>query len=84
MWPTNIPSEALSARDVAATYAVRWEVELLFKELKSQYRLDQIARPSPPAPAFNPISGDGTLFAVRVDGQVCRSDYRPPRCRNLA
>ncbi len=29
-------AEALSAGDIAATYAVRWEVELLFKELKSQ------------------------------------------------
>jgi putative transposase len=39
---TNVPTEKLSAGDVARTYACRWEVELLFKELKSNYRIDQL------------------------------------------
>ena len=39
---TNIPPEMLDAQAVAACYRARWLVELLFKELKGGYRLDQI------------------------------------------
>ena len=39
---TSIPVELLSAEDVRATYRARWEIELVFKELKSGYRLDDI------------------------------------------
>ncbi|MBI3447860.1 MAG: IS4 family transposase [Acidobacteria bacterium] len=39
---TNIPAEKLSARQVATVYACRWEIELLFKEMKSEYRLDEV------------------------------------------
>lgn len=39
---TNVPGSQLSPEDVARTYRARWEVELLFKELKSQYRLDEL------------------------------------------
>jgi len=42
LYLTNIPAERLSARQVAAVYACRWEIELLFKEMKSDYRLDQV------------------------------------------
>lgn len=40
---TSIPVEILSAEDIAATYRARWEIELVFKELKSGYRLDDVA-----------------------------------------
>ncbi len=39
---TNIDPETLKAEDVAALYAARWEIELVFKELKSQYALDEL------------------------------------------
>ena len=39
---TNIPPEKLAAEDIRATYALRWEIELLFKELKSHYRLEDL------------------------------------------
>ncbi len=39
---TNIPGSQLSPEDVARTYRARWEVELLFKELKSQYRMHEL------------------------------------------
>jgi len=42
LYVTNIPVEKLSAEDVARTYAVRWLIELAFKQLKSHYRLDQM------------------------------------------
>ncbi len=44
---TNIPPEVLSAEDVAALYRVRWEVELVFKELKSRYALDVVTSQKP-------------------------------------
>lgn len=40
---TSIVVELLSAEDIAATYRARWEIELVFKELKSGYRLDDVA-----------------------------------------
>jgi IS4 transposase len=39
---TNIPASRLSAHQIAATYKARWLVELLFRELKTRYRLDQM------------------------------------------
>ena len=39
---TNIPQDVLSAEDIATLYSVRWEIELVFKELKSRYALDLV------------------------------------------
>lgn len=39
LYITNLPPELLSAEDIQSTYALRWEVELLFKEWKRHYRL---------------------------------------------
>lgn len=39
---TNVPVEKLAAEDIRATYALRWQIELLFKELKRHYRIDQM------------------------------------------
>jgi len=36
---TNVPPELLPAENVTAIYAARWEIELLFRELKTAYRL---------------------------------------------
>ena len=44
---TNISSDILNASEIAAVYAARWEVELIFKELKSRYQLDHITTKSP-------------------------------------
>jgi hypothetical protein len=40
---TNIDAERLDAAEIAATYAGRWAIELIFKELKSAYRIDHLA-----------------------------------------
>lgn len=37
---TNIQKDILNAKDVANLYGARWDIELLFKELKSKYALD--------------------------------------------
>jgi len=39
---TNLPVDVLSAEEVASLYGCRWEVELVFKELKSEYALDRV------------------------------------------
>jgi putative transposase len=42
LYITNVPVEKLAAEDIRATYALRWQIELLFKELKRHYRIDQM------------------------------------------
>ena len=37
---TNIQKDVLNAKDIAKLYGSRWDIELLFKELKSRYALD--------------------------------------------
>lgn len=37
---TNIQKDVLDAKDIAKLYGARWDIELLFKELKSKYALD--------------------------------------------
>ena len=44
---TNLPRAEYSAPDIAQLYRARWEVELLFKELKSRFRLDEINTTDP-------------------------------------
>ena len=39
---TNIAPDVLTARQIAMTYRLRWQVELLFCRLKSIYRLHQV------------------------------------------
>jgi putative transposase len=41
LYLTNVGPELLSAEDVARLYGMRWEIELVFKELKSHYALDE-------------------------------------------
>ena len=39
---TNISKDDLSPEDVAKLYGARWDIELIFKELKSRYALDVV------------------------------------------
>ena len=41
-YATNAPPALLDPKHIAAIYAARWEVELLFRELKTHYRIDQL------------------------------------------
>ena len=47
IYMTNIPVERRSAEDIASLYGARWEIEMVFKELKSYYRMDQIDSTNP-------------------------------------
>ena len=44
---TNIPKEKLDPEEIASLYGARWEIELIFKELKSRYALDVIKTTNP-------------------------------------
>jgi IS4 transposase len=44
---TNIPLDALDAEDVAKLYGARWDIELVFKELKSRYAMDVVNTTNP-------------------------------------
>jgi len=39
LYVTNVPVDKLSATDIALVYRARWMVELVFRELKTNYRL---------------------------------------------
>ena len=39
---TNITKDVLEAEDAAKLYGARWDIELIFKELKSRYALDVV------------------------------------------
>ncbi len=39
---TNVPAQTLPAEDISRTYVLRWQVELLFKAMKSHGHLDQL------------------------------------------
>jgi len=42
LYVTNVPRDRLAAVHLAGAYAARWEVELLFRELKTHYRIDDL------------------------------------------
>jgi IS4 transposase len=42
LYITNIPVEKLAAEDIQHVYAARWLIELLFNELKSTYRIEDL------------------------------------------
>lgn len=44
---TNISSDVLEAEDIAKLYGARWDIELVFKELKSRYALDVVNTTNP-------------------------------------
>jgi IS4 transposase len=47
LYLTNLPTDDYSATDIAQLYRARWEVELLFKELKSRFGLNEINTTEP-------------------------------------
>lgn len=47
LYLTNTDSNRLLAKDAQAVYALRWQVELLFKQLRSMGRIDQLPSTKP-------------------------------------
>ena len=42
LYVTNVPPAKLAAEDIGVTYSLRWQIELLFKELKTHYRVEDM------------------------------------------
>ena len=78
---TNIPPEHFEASELAQLYACRWQVELVFKELKSHYRLDQL--PSAKAPVVEALLWASiiTLLVSRTLLDAVRRRLKPLRHR---
>jgi putative transposase len=47
LYITNLPPDLLEPQEVARLYGARWEIEILFKELKSKYALDVVPTTNP-------------------------------------
>lgn len=62
---TNIPADCLDAEEVVLLYSARWEIEFVFKELKSLYQLNNI----PPA---NPYAIEAPIWVAIVTMLVSR------------
>ena len=65
LYVTNLPAADYSASDIAQLYRARWEVELLFKELKSTYNLDQVS-------TSNPVAVEVLILMVLISLVVSR------------
>jgi putative transposase len=71
---TNLPVTKMNAQHVAAVYAARWEVELLFRELKSQYRIEHI-------PSKNRYVSESLLYSALLCLAMSRRLYHVIRER---
>jgi len=72
---TNIAGEMLAAEEIGNTYRARWEVELIFKELESSYRMDQIT-------SSNHAVAESLIYAAVLTLLVSRKLFRLV-CRSL-
>ena len=59
LYVTNIPPDRLTAEQVAVIYTGRWQIELLFKEMKSHYGLEGV-------PSRKPHIVEALLYATLV------------------
>ena len=66
LYVTNIAPEDLSAEHVQRTYALRWTVELLFREMKEHYRLEDL-------PSRNPEVVRALVYAAALTMLVSRA-----------
>jgi IS4 transposase len=69
---TNIVSEDFPASDIVALYKSRWEIELLFKEMKGGYGIDEIT-------SKNECIVQSFLFAAIITTLVSRTVYHAIR-----
>jgi putative transposase len=65
LYITNVPVDKLGAEDIRSTYALRWQIELLFKEMKQVYRLEQM-------PSKKRVVVEALLYATIVTLLVSR------------
>lgn len=65
LYVTNLPVADYNASNIAQLFRTRWKVELLFKELKSTYNLDQI-------PTSNPVVVEALILVALISLVVSR------------
>jgi IS4 transposase len=65
LYVTNVPADKLAAEDIGAVYSLRWQIELLFKELKTHYRVDDM-------PSSKPVVVETLLYAALLTMVVSR------------
>ena len=68
---TNLPPSLMHAEHFSAVYAARWEVELLFRELKGTYRIE-----SEHMPSANKHVTETLIHAALLSLAISRRIYR--------
>lgn len=63
---TNLTPEQLSAEAIATAYSQRWQIELLFRQLKGVHRLDEI-------PGRNANTATAMIFSAIISMLVTRT-----------
>lgn len=66
---TNLPASIMKAEHFSAVYAARWEVELLFRELKGSYRIENM-------PSANKHVTETLIYAALLTLAVSRKLHR--------
>ena len=70
---TNIETNQLDLEDIVRLYAARWEIELIFKELKSRYAIDKVKTKNPQIIEAMIWVGFLTMLASRVIYSLVRT-----------
>ena len=81
LYMTNILVDRLEGQEVAETYRLRWQIELLFKELKTHYRLDQM--PSSKAHVVEALLFAAILTLIASHALLEAVRARLPRGRSI-
>jgi putative transposase len=63
---TNLTTDQFSAEEIASLYRARWEIELLFRELKTHFSIDKIPTANPRAVEAMLWTGILTLVIHRI------------------
>lgn len=74
LYVTNVRPEDLEAEHVQRTYALRWSVELLFRELKQHYRLEDMPSRKPEVVKALIYAAALTMLASRALLDVVRHE----------
>ncbi len=75
LYLTNIDAETLSVEDIAETYRLRWQIEILIKQLCSHNRLDEV-------PSSKQHVAEILLYASMIALLVSRSLLRELRTKD--
>ena len=76
LYITNLSQDLLEPQEVARLYGARWEIEILFKELKSKYALDVV-------PTTNPQVIEAFIWIAILTLLISRRIYTMIRRLNL-